>query len=135
LIWEKNKAPPKFLTRVLNDKSLLVKILNAIRTCFIKPFELRFFAKMNLPFQPTFNSILMILIGLALIFLGVFFALSPAFRFHSVGFIFAGIGNVLFGFTNGFSDMSPLGLKLYRLALAAYILGIPVIIHFLYRQM
>jgi hypothetical protein len=90
---------------------------------------------MNLPFQPTFNSIVMIFIGLVLIGLGVLIALIPAHRFHSVGFLFCGIGNILFGLTNGFTDMSPAGLKLYRFALAAYIIGIPVIVHYLYKQM
>ncbi|HEY8562647.1 MAG TPA: hypothetical protein VIL74_19875 [Pyrinomonadaceae bacterium] len=77
----------------------------------------------------------MILIGLALIALGVYFVLTPFSRMHSVGFVFTGIGNILFGFTNGFTDMSPLGLKLYRLALAAFIVGIPIVIHYLYKQM
>lgn len=90
---------------------------------------------MNLAFQPTFNSIIMILIGVAMIAGGVFVALLPGSRMHSVGFIFTGIGNILFGLTNGFTDLSPVGLKLYRLALAAYIFGVPVIIHFLYKQM
>ena len=90
---------------------------------------------MNLAFQPTFNSIVMILIGLVLIGLGVMVVLSPASRIHSVGFVFTGIGNILFGITNGFTDMSPIGLKLYRLALGAYVIGVPVIAHFLYKQM
>jgi len=90
---------------------------------------------MNFPFQPTFNSIVMILIGLVLIVLGVLVVLMPAHRMHSVGFIFTGIGTVLFGLTNGFTDMSGMGLKLYRFALAAYAVGVPVIIHFLYKQM
>jgi hypothetical protein len=90
---------------------------------------------MNFSFQPTFNSVVMILIGLALIAAGIFVALLPANRFHSVGFLFTGIGNMLFGVTNGFTNMSPTGLKLYRLALAAYIFGIPIVVHFLYKQM
>jgi len=90
---------------------------------------------MSFAFQPTFNSIVMVLIGLALICIGVLVVLMPASRIHSVGFIFAGIGNILFGLTNGFTDMSPVGLKLYRFALAAYVIGVPVIIHFLYKQM
>ena len=90
---------------------------------------------MNLAFQPTFNSIVMILIGLALMALGVYFLLLPHTRMHSVGFLATGVGNILFGITNGFTDLSPIGLKLYRFALAAYIVGIPIIIHFLYKQM
>ena len=90
---------------------------------------------MSFAFQPTFNSIIMILIGVALVSIGVLVALMPANRMHAVGFVFAGIGNILFGLTNGFTDMSPIGLKLYRLALLAYIVGVPVIAHFLYKQM
>jgi hypothetical protein len=90
---------------------------------------------MNLPFQPTFNSIVMILIGLLMIALGGFFLFNAATRFHSVGFVFTGIGNILFGMTNGFTNMSSTGLKLYRLAMTAYIFGIPIIGHFLYKQM
>lgn len=90
---------------------------------------------MNLPFQPTFNSIVMILIGLLMIALGGFLLFSSVARFHSVGFVFTGIGNILFGLTNGFTNMSSTGLKLYRLALTAYLLGIPIIGHFLYKQM
>lgn len=90
---------------------------------------------MSFAFQPTFNSIVMIFIGLALIAFGVFVALTPGNRGHSIGFAFTGIGNILFGLTNGFTDLSPVGLKLYRLALAAYIFGIPIVIHYLYKQM
>ena len=86
-------------------------------------------------FQPTFNSILMIFVGLALIAFGVWLALSPAGRFHAIGFLLTGIGNILFGATNGFTDMTPIGQKLYRLALLAYAGGIPLIGYFLYREM
>jgi hypothetical protein len=88
---------------------------------------------MRLPFQPTFNSIVMILIGLALIAIAVYFLLSSWGRFFSVGFFFTGIGNILFGATNGFTDMTPIGQKLYRLALLAYIVGVPLIAYFLYK--
>jgi len=90
---------------------------------------------MNFSFQPTFNSILMIIIGLALIGFSVFLVMSPWSRFFASGFFFTGIGNILFGLTNGFTDMTPLGHKLYRFALLAYIIGIPIIGYFLYRQM
>lgn len=89
---------------------------------------------MNWGFQPTFNSILMIFIGLALIAFGVFLALSPSRRFHAVGFMLTGVGNILFGATNGFTDMTPMGQKLYRLALLAYAGGLPLVGYFLYRE-
>ena len=90
---------------------------------------------MNLPFQPTINSILMILIGLALMVVGVWLALNPWSRIFAVGFFCTGIGNILFGATNGFTDMTPIGQKLYRLALASYAVGVPLIGYFLYREM
>ena len=90
---------------------------------------------MRLPFQPTFNSIIMIFIGLTLMAFSVYLALYSWSRFFAVGFFFTGVGNILFGATNGFTDMSPMGQKLYRLALLAYIIGVPVIAYFLYREM
>jgi hypothetical protein len=89
---------------------------------------------MKLAFQPTLNSILMIFIGLAMVALSVLLMFTSR-RFHGIGFLLTGIGNVLFGFTNGFTDMTPLGQKLYRLALLAYAAGIPLIGYFLYREM
>lgn len=89
--------------------------------------------KMNISFQPTFNSIVMILIGLAMIGLSVLLLLTSR-RFHAVGFLLTGIGNILFGATNGFTDMTPMGQKLYRLALLAYIGGIPLMGYFLYNE-
>ena len=77
----------------------------------------------------------MIFVGLALIAFGVFLVLSPSHRFHSVGFVLTGVGNILFGATNGFTDMTPIGQKLYRLALLAYAGGVPLIGYFLYREM
>ena len=90
---------------------------------------------MNLPFQPTFNSILMILIGLALIAFGVSLGLKAWSRLYAVGFLFTGIGNVLFGVTNGFTDMRPFGRLLFRVALVGYIIGIPIILYFLYGEL
>ena len=90
---------------------------------------------MNLPFQLTFNSILMILIGLGLMAFGVWLGLRSWGRMFGVGFFSTGIGNVLFGATNGFTDMTPIGRKLFRFALVAYLVGIPIIAYFLYREM
>ena len=77
----------------------------------------------------------MILIGFALIGFGVWLGTQASGRFYAVGFLFTGIGNILFGMTNGFVDMTPIGRLLYRLALVAYIIGIPLIAYFLYGQL
>jgi len=76
----------------------------------------------------------MILIGLAMIVFGVWLALYGS-RVHAVGFLFTGIGNILFGATNGFTDLTPIGQKLYRLALLAYVVGVPLVAYFLYNEM
>lgn len=90
---------------------------------------------MNFSFQPTFNSILMIFIGLALIVFGVWLATNPWGRIFGAGFVFTGIGNILFGLTNGFTDMTPFGRTLFRFAVLAYLVGIPLIGYFLYREL
>lgn len=90
---------------------------------------------MNLSFQPTFNSILMILIGVGLIAFGVWLAMTPYTRMFAAGFFSTGVGNILFGITNGFTDMTPTGRNLFRIALIAYFIGIPLIGYFLYREL
>lgn len=61
--------------------------------------------------------------------------MSPYSRLYAVGFFFTGIGNVIFGMTNGFVDMTPIGRLLFRIALVAYIIGIPLIAYFLYGEL
>jgi hypothetical protein len=77
----------------------------------------------------------MILIGLALFAFGAWLATLPGNRIFAIGFFFTAAGNILFGVTNGFTNMTPLGHKLFRLALAAYAVGIPFIAYFLFREM
>lgn len=89
---------------------------------------------MNLPFQITFNSVLMMIIGVSLMVFGVWLASHSGTRIDGAGFFFTGIGNILFGITNGFTDMTSTGRLLYRLALVAYLIGIPVIAYFLYKE-
>lgn len=89
---------------------------------------------MNLPFQITLNSVLMVLIGLGLMAFGVWLALRQGSRIDGTGFFFTGIGNILFGITNGFTNMSSTGRLLYRLALVAYLIGIPLIARYLYGE-
>lgn len=90
---------------------------------------------MNFSFQPTFNSILMIVIGLGLICFAAYLATLPGARLTAIGFFATGVGNILFGLTNGFTDMTPAGSKLFRLALVAYAVGLPLIGYFLFREL
>jgi hypothetical protein len=77
----------------------------------------------------------MILIGLALIIFGVWLGMSSWSRLYAVGFFFTGVGNILFGATNGFTDMTPTGRNLFRIALVAYLIGVPLVAYFLYGEM
>ncbi len=90
---------------------------------------------MNLPFKLTVNSVLMIIIGLGLIVFGGWFSTYVGFRLFGAGFFFTGIGNVLFGMTNGFTDMTSPGRLLYRLALVAYLAGVPIIGYYLLTEL
>ncbi len=80
----------------------------------------------------TLNSILIICFGLILIFLGVWTGVSPGGRVPGAGLFFTGLGTAILGLTNGFTDFSPLGRFLYRIALIAFIIGIPVTVYYLY---
>lgn len=74
------------------------------------------------------------IIGVSLMVFGVWLASHSGTRIDGAGFFFTGIGNILFGITNGFTDMTSTGRLLYRLALVAYLIGIPVIAYFLYKE-
>jgi len=90
---------------------------------------------MNLPFQITFNSVLMMMIGLGLMVFGVWLAIQPGTRIDGAGFFFTGVGNILFGITNGFTDMTSTGRLFYRMALVTYVIGIPAIAYYLYKEL
>lgn len=90
---------------------------------------------MNLPFQITVNSVLMIIIGLGLMAFGIWMAIQPFSRIFGAGFFFTGVGNVIFGATNGFTDMTPVGRYLFRVAVIAYIIGVPIIAYYLYGEL
>ncbi len=77
----------------------------------------------------------MILIGLAMMGFGVWLGLRPWGRVYAVGFFCTGIGNILFGMTNGFVDMTSIGRLLFRVALIAYIIGVPLIAYYLYGEL
>lgn len=80
----------------------------------------------------TLNSILIILFGVILIFLGVWSGLSFGGRGQGVGLFFIGLGTAILGFTNGFTDFSPQGRFLYRVAIISFLIGMPVSLYYLF---
>jgi hypothetical protein len=83
---------------------------------------------MQLPFNLTFNMILMIGIGLSLICCGIWLGLEGD-RIFGAGLLFNGIGSLFWGITNGFIDMSPRGQLFYRLGILSFLIGIVIIIY------
>ena len=84
---------------------------------------------MRLPFQLNLNSILVILIGIGCLIGGVVVGLRPGLLVFGAGLFFTGIGNVLFGLTDGFSDPSPNGRFLFRIGTIAYLAGVPILVY------
>ena len=63
---------------------------------------------------------------------GIWLGIHSFTRVLGVGLFFTGIGNILFGLTNGFVDMSATGRLLFRIAVFAYLLGIPLLAYVLF---
>jgi uncharacterized membrane protein len=80
----------------------------------------------------TLNSILIMIFGLALMIFGVWTAVALRGRVQGVGMVFTGLGIAILGFTNGFTDFTPLGRFLYRIAIAAFLVGVPISLYYLY---
>ena len=79
----------------------------------------------------TLNSILMIIIGLGLISLAIWSVLTGA-RIQGAGLFLTGLGTVFLGLTNGFVDMTPQGRFLFRVAVVAFLIGIPISLYYLF---
>lgn len=80
----------------------------------------------------TGTSILWIIIGVAAFILGAFlgwqFRTSLMMLIPTAGGIFAlGLGCVMMGLTNGFTDHSPYGRMFTRIGTFSFIIGIPLV--------
>lgn len=82
---------------------------------------------MQLPFEVNLNSVLMILIGLGCVIVGAALGLRPHYRVLGAGLFIVGFGNLLFAITNGFTDPSPTGRLLFRIAIITYLMGAPLV--------
>lgn len=81
-----------------------------------------------MPFNLTFNMILMIGIGLSLIGCGVWLGLAGS-RVFGASLLFNGIGSLFWGLTNGFTDMSPRGQLFYKTGILCFLIGIVIMIY------
>lgn len=90
---------------------------------------------MQLPIQFNLNSILIILIGTACIVGGVAMSIRPGGAKFGAGLFLTGVGNLLLGMTNGFSNPTPTGRILFRIGATAYIIGVPILVYGIYTTM
>ncbi len=74
----------------------------------------------------TFTSILLIVIGFLLLAYGGWYFYRFRDYTWAAGMISLGIGNGLFGVTNGFTDLSPKGRIFIKVGVTALIVGVLV---------
>ena len=80
----------------------------------------------------TLNGYILLAAGLLLFCYGASLITTPYQRFYGVGFLLTGFATSILGVTNGFTDMSPLGRWLAKIAVIAYIGGIPILCFYAY---
>ena len=73
-------------------------------------------------------------IGLAFFFGGIYQFFFSYDRIFSFGLVASGIGFTFFGYTEGFTDPTPLGKLLYRIAMISFIVGIPIVLYGAYQM-
>jgi hypothetical protein len=72
----------------------------------------------------TFNSILWLIIGVALIAIGAYVGMRMRMYPFTAGLVFLGIGSSFCGWTNGFTDYSPTGRLLWKVGIPILLLGL-----------
>jgi len=80
----------------------------------------------------TLNGYILLAAGLFLFCYGASMITMPYQRLYGVGFLLIGFATSILGITNGFADMSPLGRWLAKIAVIAYIGGLPILCFYVY---
>jgi len=86
------------------------------------------------PLPTSLNSWLVIAIGLLMFLGGAYHGVFFRDRLTSAGLVANGVGFLLLGLTEGFTDPTPRGKFLYRIAVIAFIVGIPIMLKTAYRM-
>ncbi|MGB7067872.1 MAG: hypothetical protein WBD22_00065 [Pyrinomonadaceae bacterium] len=87
---------------------------------------------MVLPFELNLNSVVCLVIGLALTCFGAWKVTSRNLYFGG-GLFLLGIGMLCLAVTNGFSDVSSRGQYIQRLGLFTFVTGLMGTAYYLYR--
>ena len=77
----------------------------------------------------SLNAWLMMAFGLLFFFGGICHGIFFHDRIFSFGLVVSGIGLTFFGLTEGFTDPTPRGKLLYRIAMISFIVGIPIVLY------
>jgi uncharacterized membrane protein YidH (DUF202 family) len=85
-------------------------------------------------FPVSLNSWLMMAIGLVFFLGGIYQFFFSYDRIFSLGLIASGVGFTFFGYTEGFTDPTPLGKLLYRIAMISFLVGIPIVLYGAYQM-
>jgi len=85
-------------------------------------------------FPVSLNSWLMMAIGLIFFFGGIYYFFFYYDRIFAFGLVASGVGFTFFGYTEGFTDPTPSGRLLYRLAIISFIVGIPIVLYGAYKM-
>ena len=86
------------------------------------------------PLPKSLNSWLVIALGLIFFFGGLCHVILLHDRILSFGLVATGLGFFLLGLTEGFSDPTPRGKLLYRIAIVSFIVGVPIMIKAAYEM-
>ena len=72
----------------------------------------------------NFNTIFLVILGLALIAYGGWYLYRYRGYQYGGGILLIGVGNVMFGITNGFADPTPPGRLFFKIGVMSYVVGI-----------
>ena len=85
------------------------------------------------PLPTSFNSWLLIAIGLAFVIGGFVHVVMFRGRLFSIGLVATGVGLTILGLTEGFADPTPRGKLLYRIAIISFVVGVPIVAYGAYQ--
>ncbi len=81
-------------------------------------------------FPISLNSWLMMAVGLIFFLGGIYYGITYFYdRIFAFGLVACGVGFIFFGFTEGFTDPTPRGKLLYRIAIISFIVGLPIVLY------
>lgn len=82
----------------------------------------------------SLNSWLVMAIGSLMLIGGVCHGIFSRDRLTSAGLVATGVGFLFLGLTEGFTDPTPRGKLLYRIAIIAFVIGLPLILKTAYQM-